>query len=320
MTKLRKILVFSGFALILAMTLLYIIVIIKSAKINSFEECKKGGWLIRAMAIYDYILPTEEDIEQECVLWGGEKFVKRYGESSSALKMGPLYALRDFAKKIDGCQNFGKQSDFLNFTKVGMDATYDNFGVGTPIENGYIPTIEEKVGIFQDNDVWAGNINEYKVDLKTNTVVSMRSIVDPNGTPSYAMTAEEAKRLSGERKALYTFNELPPEPDMITVIRGATEEGARRCLKNILGEETFGKISTSEYKFTQSVGKEVIGNSDNDSRYAGQNHVLRWENKNYVPPKGLISETFPFVQIVITNSGHVLNYESNLSFFESMSK
>ncbi|AKM78499.1 MAG: hypothetical protein UX58_C0002G0003 [Candidatus Wolfebacteria bacterium GW2011_GWB2_46_69] len=286
----------------------YIIMVAKSAKINSFEECREGGWLVRAMVVYDYVAPTENDIEQECILWTGEKFVKRYAP-------GPSDALRDFAEKIDKCQSFGSQATLLNFTAVDMDAQYDNFGIGTSTENGHIPTVEEKVGIFRDNDIWAGKINEYMVDFKTNRVVSMRSIADPNGTPSYAMTADEANRIGGEKRALYTFSELPQNPDMAEVIREATEESAKRCLRDILGVELFGKISAVEYEFTHSVGKEVSGNSDNDARYAGKDHVLRWENRRYVPPAGLVSEMFPFVQVVVTNTGNVLSYESNLSFF-----
>jgi hypothetical protein len=99
------------------------------------------------------------------------------------------------------------------------------------------------------------------------------------------------------------------------------ETRVRYCLSEILGAETFNKIdksNTSPYKFTHIIGKENIENADNDTRYVGQNHVLRWENESYHPSKGLSSLMFPFVQVVITNSGHILSYESNLSFFEDI--
>jgi len=49
--------------------LLYIIVLVKSENIYSFEECKNSGWLVRG--IYD-----TEDVAfpKECVLWGGKTF------------------------------------------------------------------------------------------------------------------------------------------------------------------------------------------------------------------------------------------------------
>lgn len=230
--------------------------------------------------------------------------------------------LRNFAGKIDDCQNFGKQALQLNFKTVDINETYENFGIGTWIGNGFAPSVEGMVAVFQDDDVWARKINEYKVNLKTNEVVSMSQIDDPNRTPVNQMTADDAKTVNSQQKALYTFLEFSSDPKTIQeTINKGIETRVRYCLSEILGAETFNKIdksSTSPYKFTHIVGKENIKNADNDPRYTGQNHVLHWENESYRPQKGLSSLMFPFIQVVITNSGHILSYESNLSFFENV--
>lgn len=230
--------------------------------------------------------------------------------------------LRSFAEKIDDCQNFGKQALQLNFKTTDINATYENFGIGTWVGNGFVSSVEGRVGVFQDDDVWTRQINEYKVNLKTNDVVSMRQIDDPKRTPVDEMTSKEVTETNGQQKALYTFLEFSSDPKTIQeTINKGVETRVRYCLSEILGVETFNKIdksSTSLYKFTHLIGKENIQNVDNDPRYVGQNHVLRWENESYRQSKGLSSLMFPFIQVVITNSGHILSYESNLGFFEDI--
>lgn len=232
-----------------------------------------------------------------------------------------LKALKEFAGKIDQCQNFGKQALMLDFEVVDMSTTYGNFGMGTPIENlnegmyGYTPTVEEKVAIFRDNDLWAGKINEYQVNLKADEVISMHPIDDPNAAPYYEITPDEAEKISGQEKSLYTFLVLPADPDISEIVREATEVNARRCLGTIILD--FEEIDAT-YTFTHIVEEIGVGNSDNDVRYTSQNHILRWQNDDYTPPQGLVSEMPPFVQVFITNSGHILNYENNLSFFEDL--
>ncbi|MDO8604271.1 MAG: hypothetical protein Q7K40_02630 [bacterium] len=230
--------------------------------------------------------------------------------------------LRSFAEKIDDCQNFGKQALLLNFKTINLNTTYENFGIGTWVGNGFVSTVEGEVGMFQDDDVLARKINEYEINFKTNDVVSMRQIDDPNRIPVDQMTADDAKVVNGQQRALYTFLEFSSDPKIIQeTINKGVETRVRYCLSEILGVETFNKIdksSDSLYKFTHLIGKENIENADNDLRYVGQNHVLRWENERYRPSKGLSSLMFPFIQVVITNSGHILSYESNLSFFENI--
>ncbi len=43
-----------------------------NAKITTFEECEKAGWLVRSITMYDGYIP----VEKECVLWSGKSFVK----------------------------------------------------------------------------------------------------------------------------------------------------------------------------------------------------------------------------------------------------
>ena len=75
MKKAKKVKIFGvAAAVLLAVGLLCITVVIQSSKISSFEECRKSGWLIRAMVVYDYVAPMENDVEQECILWTGKKF------------------------------------------------------------------------------------------------------------------------------------------------------------------------------------------------------------------------------------------------------
>ncbi|KAB2944923.1 MAG: hypothetical protein MPEBLZ_02968 [Candidatus Methanoperedens nitroreducens] len=47
-----------------------------NAKITTFEECEKAGLLVRSIRVYDGNGP----IEAECVLWGGESFVKEISQ------------------------------------------------------------------------------------------------------------------------------------------------------------------------------------------------------------------------------------------------
>jgi len=47
-----------------------------NAKITTFEECEKAGWLVRSIRMYDGNSP----IETECVLWSGKSFVKEISQ------------------------------------------------------------------------------------------------------------------------------------------------------------------------------------------------------------------------------------------------
>ncbi len=67
--------VFSGLIPVFIIGILAGIVGYLSAKITTFEECEKAGWIVRSIIVYDGNNPIE--IEKECFLWLGKNFVKQ---------------------------------------------------------------------------------------------------------------------------------------------------------------------------------------------------------------------------------------------------
>jgi hypothetical protein len=47
-----------------------------NAKIATFEECEKAGWLVRRITVYDGITASLPGIEKKCELWSGKSFIK----------------------------------------------------------------------------------------------------------------------------------------------------------------------------------------------------------------------------------------------------
>ncbi len=68
----KKILTVVCILILLAIASLYLVIRSESAKITTFEECEKAGWLVRSITVYD----GDGPIEKECMLWGGKSFVK----------------------------------------------------------------------------------------------------------------------------------------------------------------------------------------------------------------------------------------------------
>ena len=58
-----------------------------NAKITTFEECEKAGLLVRSIRVYDGNGP----IEAECVLWGGESFVKEISQEQRAVEIATAH-------------------------------------------------------------------------------------------------------------------------------------------------------------------------------------------------------------------------------------
>ena len=59
-----------------------------NAKITTFEECEKAGWLVRSITVYDGYGP----IGKECVLWSGKSFVKEISqEQQRAVEIATAY-------------------------------------------------------------------------------------------------------------------------------------------------------------------------------------------------------------------------------------
>lgn len=65
---------------ILAVSGLLYVAIRESAKIATFEECVKAGWLVRDIKVYDGFGP----IEAECALWSGKSFTKQKSEKAQS--------------------------------------------------------------------------------------------------------------------------------------------------------------------------------------------------------------------------------------------
>lgn len=219
-----------------------------------------------------------------------------------------IATLRNFADKIDQCQNFGEQAMMLDFEFVDMNVEYKWFDRGHKIDGVYYPSeMKSEVAVFRDNDAWAGKINEYEIDLKkysiggTYEVASMRQIDDPS------MNYDES-RINGEKKALYKIlhwsNNYSKEN-----IRKNVESVVKRCMSELI--ENFDTIENS-YEFSHTTEDVDI---DNNLEYESQNHILRWQKDDYIYPEGSSPITSPFLEVVTTNAGHILSYESNLSFF-----
>lgn len=75
-----------------------------NAKITTFEECEKAGWLVRSITVYDGYDP----IEKECVLWSGKSFVKEISqEQQRAVEIATAhlsYPVTIIEVKKLGCQ------------------------------------------------------------------------------------------------------------------------------------------------------------------------------------------------------------------------
>jgi len=78
----KKILTIVAVLVLLAVASLYLF-ISESAKITTFEECEKAGWLVRGVKIYD-VYDGSSPIEKECVLWIGKHF-QEYNITSNSL-------------------------------------------------------------------------------------------------------------------------------------------------------------------------------------------------------------------------------------------
>ncbi len=74
--NIKKILTVVCILILLTIASLYLVIRSESAKITTFEECEKAGWLVRSIKVYDSV-DGYGSIEKECVLWSGKHFVKQ---------------------------------------------------------------------------------------------------------------------------------------------------------------------------------------------------------------------------------------------------
>ncbi len=69
----KKILTVVGILILLAIASLYLVIKSENAKITTFEECEKAGWLVRSITVYDSPAGSPE---KKCELWSGKSFIK----------------------------------------------------------------------------------------------------------------------------------------------------------------------------------------------------------------------------------------------------
>ncbi len=72
----KKIFTVACILILLAIASLYLVIRSESAKITTFEECEKAGWLVSSIRVYDSV-GGYCSIEKECMLWSGKSFVKQ---------------------------------------------------------------------------------------------------------------------------------------------------------------------------------------------------------------------------------------------------
>lgn len=64
--------IFLTVAVLVAGGFLYVLVMVRSEGMHSFEECESAGWLVRG--IYELDETVYPYTKRECVLWSGKKF------------------------------------------------------------------------------------------------------------------------------------------------------------------------------------------------------------------------------------------------------
>jgi len=108
----KKILTIVAVLVLLAVASLYLFIserfISESAKITTFEECEKAGWLVRGIKVYDGFGP----IEKECVLWSGKHFQEYNITSNSLITI-----------------KFSTYGGFIPFEKAQREFTISNEGM-----------------------------------------------------------------------------------------------------------------------------------------------------------------------------------------------
>lgn len=70
----KRILTVVSILILLAIASLYLVIKSESAKITTFEDCEKAGWLVRSITVYDGAAGSPE---KKCELWSGKSFIKQ---------------------------------------------------------------------------------------------------------------------------------------------------------------------------------------------------------------------------------------------------
>ncbi len=107
---------------------LFLIIGLKSAEVNTFEECEKAGLLVRYIIVFD----GDSPLEKKCVLWSGKSFVKERSQEQKAVEMAtahlsfPVTVIE--VKKLDceGCYSVKLQR---NDTQHQFTIVLDNWKI-----------------------------------------------------------------------------------------------------------------------------------------------------------------------------------------------
>lgn len=92
---------------------LFLIIGLRSAKINTFEECEKAGWLVRNIIVFD----RDSPLDKECVLWSGKSFVKERSQEQKAVEIAtahlsyPVTIIEVIKLECEGCYSVKLQRD-----------------------------------------------------------------------------------------------------------------------------------------------------------------------------------------------------------------
>lgn len=167
---------------ILAAGALYWVMKSESAKITTFEECVKAGWLVRTIKAYDGFGP----IEQECTLWSGRSFVKQKGGASQQTEQPANGAQSIWETKTD---------DRAPVTiKV------------TPVEFGKSAGTWKFDIVF---DTHSGSLDEDPREIAT--------LIDEEGNAYRSLAWEGAGPGGHHREGVLVFAPISPLPQLITL-------------------------------------------------------------------------------------------------------
>lgn len=142
MIKLIKKIVIGILVVIALAASFYLVIRSESAKITTFEECEKAGWLVRNIKVYDNV-GGYGSIEKECTLWSGKSFAKQNVSSApffptqkepATIYMEALLSDKPEELRLaDGCLRVG---GYLIIWHYGFSLSTDEYGEFPVIVNG----------------------------------------------------------------------------------------------------------------------------------------------------------------------------------------
>ena len=130
--KNKKILTIVAVIILLAVVSLNLIIRSESAKITTFKDCERAGWLVRSITVYDGFGDIGR-IEKECTLWTGKSFLKQsifFPTQKEPATAHNQALLSGSLKLIDGC------------LRVNGDLIVWPYGFSPTTEEGVIQVID----------------------------------------------------------------------------------------------------------------------------------------------------------------------------------